>query len=231
LAAELQVKAQTVLQRQTPWKAHYPNSLPAQSIALNVDSIAITGTLEGLRSGTSGWLQRQQRVGAVLEGGNGAQTARGHIVCGLWVQHLAACASGMPLTCVQLGLDGEVVFNPLAQDNAMAILQRLVTVYLAAWQRPLPVACKTAWAYLQTQAKAEYLAQTQPDKYPPDPHEVARATFEGGRWTGERNESAYLARAFVSYDDIESELPEWAQALYGDMARHVQLMGADEVVP
>jgi exodeoxyribonuclease V gamma subunit len=165
----------------------------------------------------------------VLEGEQDAQTARCHIVTGLWLQHLAACASAMPMTSVQLGLDGQVVFKPLAQNDAMDILERLVAVYLTAWQHPLPVACKTAWAYLQTQAKAERLAQTDPGKAPPDPHEVARAVFEGGHWAGERDESAYLARAFESYDEIESELPDWAQALYGDMARRAQCVDVEEV--
>lgn len=222
-AAQLQEKAQVVLGRQTQWKQDYPHALPAQTIALNVDGIAITGTLEGLWSGNAAWLQLNQRVSAVLEGEKQAQTARGHVVAGLWVQHLAACASGMPVTSVQLGLDGQVVFNPLSREDALDLLGRLVEVYRAAWARPLPVACKTAWAYLQAQAQADRLALDNPDKEPKDPHDAAQAAFEGGHRAGERTESAYLARAFESYDDIELELPAWAQALYGDMARQVQL--------
>lgn len=224
LASGLQEKAQIVLDRQTQWKQDYPHALPAQTMALNVDGIAITGTLEGLWSGEAAWLQLNQRVGAVLEGEKGAQTARGHVVAGLWVQHLVACASGMPVTSVQLGLDDQVVFNPLSQEDALNILGRLVEVYRAAWARPLPVACKTAWTYLQAQAQADRLALDNPDKEPKDPHDAAQAAFEGGfQRAGERMESAYLARAFESYDDIEFELPAWAQALYGDMARQVQL--------
>lgn len=232
LADELQEKAQVVRDRQTQWKKDYPNSLPAQSIALNVGGIAITGTLAGLCSSNAeaSWLQINQRVGAVLEGEKEAQTARGHVVTGLWVQHLLACASAMPVTSVQLGLDGQVVFNTLTPQEAMEVLQRLVKVYLAAWERPLPVACKTAWAYLQAIAQAEQLALENPDKEPKDPIETAQAAFDGGYRTGERTESAYLERAFESFDDIELELPGWAQALYGDMARHAQLaasQGAD----
>ncbi len=223
LAADLQEKAQIVLDRQTGWKTHYPHALPAQSIALNVGGIAITGTLEGLWSGEAAWLQLNQRVGAVLEGEKEAQTARGHVVTSLWVHHLAACASGMPVTSVQLGLDGQVVFNTLPQEEALGVLQRLVKVYLAAWERPLPVACKTAWAYLQAKAQADQLAFDNPDKEPKDPHDAAQAAFEGGHRAGERTESAYLTRAFESYDDVELELPAWAELLYGDMAQHVQL--------
>jgi len=139
------------------------------------------------------------------------------------LQHLAACASAMPLTSVQLGLDGQVVFAPLPQADALRMLQGLVTAYLAAWERPLPVACKSAWAYLQAQAQAARLAETEPDKAPKDPHEAAQAVFEGARRGGERDESAYLARAFETYEDIEAELPKWAKQLYGDLARHLQL--------
>ena len=234
VALALEEKAQVVLARRTPWRLHYPHALPAQSILLQVDGVTISGTLSGLwrretaepaspsRHGAA-WLQLNQRVGAVLEGEKEAQTARGHVVAGLWLQHLVACASGMPMTSVQLGLDGEVVFKPLPQQEALALLQRLIAVYRAAWERPLPVACKTAWAYLQAQAQADRLAVDNPDKPPKDPHEVAQAAFDGGHWPGERTESAYLARAFESYDEIEPELPDWAELLYGDMARQLQL--------
>jgi exodeoxyribonuclease V gamma subunit len=223
LADELQEKTQVVLDRQAKWKPHYPNSLPAQSIALNIGGIALTGTLEGLWSGNAAWLQLNQRVGAVLEGEEDAQTARCHVVASLWVNHLVACASGMPVTSVQLGLDGQVVFNTLNQEEALDILGRLVKVYRAAWARPLPVACKTAWVYLQAERHAERLAANNPDKEPKDPHEAAQNVFDGGYYAGERTESAYLARTFESYDDIVLELPGWAKLLYGDMAQHVQL--------
>jgi len=237
LAAQLQEKTQVVLDRKTQWMQHYPHALPAQSIALNVAGMAISGTLSGLWcretpesettsqvSGQADWLQLNQRVGAVLEGEKDAQTARGHVVTSLWVHHLVACASGMPVTSVQLGLDGQVVFNPLNQDEALDILGRLVKVYRAAWERPLPVACKTAWVYLQAQRQAERLAADNPDKEPKDPHEAAQTAFDGGHYAGERTESAYLTRAFECYDEIELEMPGWAMELYGDMAQHVQLV-------
>ncbi|MDD2917835.1 exodeoxyribonuclease V subunit gamma [Rhodoferax sp.] len=229
LASELQAKTQVVLDRRADWVQHYPNPLPAQSIDLQLGGISLTGTLAGLYSGEAGWLQIGQRVGAVLEGKKDEQTARCHIVVGLWLQHLAACASAMPLTSVQLGLDGQAVFNPLPAPDALAILEKLVLAYQAAWQRPLPIACKTGWAYLQAVLQAERLAVAQPDKVPKDPHDAAQAVFEGGHGPGERAESAYLARAFESYDEIESRLPEWADILYGDLARHIALTPSEGV--
>jgi exodeoxyribonuclease V gamma subunit len=234
-ATQLLTQAEVVLDRKAAWVQRYPHTLPAQSIELTVDGITLTGTLEGLLredeaatdtdTGTApatAWLQLKQRVGAVQEGDKESPAARVHVVVGLWVQHLTACAMGWRVTSVQLGLDGQVVFKPLPPADALASLQRLVQAYRAAWEQPLPVACKTAWAYLQTQAQASKLAVSQPDKAPPDPHEAAQAAFDGGHYPGERSESAYLARAFESYEDLEPALPHWAVLLYGDMAEHTQ---------
>lgn len=231
-SAQLQDKAKIVLDRQATWVQLYPHLLPAQSITQNIDGMTLTGVLSGLRcqqpaeletTSHGQWLRINQRVGAVLQGNQDATTARLHIVVGLWVEHLAACASGWPLTSVQLGLDGEVVFCTVSQQEATDILQRLLKVYLAAWDRPLPVACKTAWAWMQAVACSEQLAVTAPDKPRPDPHDAARTAFESGfHRSGERDESAYLGRAFESYDALMAELPDWAQQLYGDLARHVK---------
>ena len=181
-------------------------------------------------------LQISQRLGAVLEGGKKDRGARGHIVARLWAKHLLACASGWPTTSVQLGLDGEVVLPPLAQASALEILQTLVDAYRQAWQRPLPVASKTAWAFLRAQARNQAQALAQPDRADKqkDPHEAAQGTFEGGyNKVGERADSAYLARAFESYQEIEDGLPDWATTLYGPLFAHVCAMadpaaGADE---
>jgi hypothetical protein len=54
-----------------------------------------------------------------------------------------------------------------------------------------------------------------------DPHEEAQKTFEGGQFGGEHAESAYLQRAFESYDDLTDDpgegLPHWVEELYGDL--------------
>lgn len=223
---------QVVLEHRHPLRSDYPFDSPAVAIALQIDGMAITGTLNGLwsaqdpdapASGPARYLQIGQRLGAVLEGSAPDQTARGHIVAGLWVNHLLACACGLQLESVQLGLDGQVTFAPLSAGQATDILQDLVRAYREAWKRPLPVACKTAWAYLQALALAERMAVDKPDKpeKQKDPHDAAEQTFEGTYMSqGEHGASAYLARAFGGYQDLESELPQWATQLYGAMAAH-----------
>jgi exodeoxyribonuclease V gamma subunit len=240
LARELDV----VLERRTPWREKYPFDSPAVSIALHIGGVAVTGTLTGLwcmqdRAALEGTaaaanpplLQLGQRLGAVLEGRGSAQTARGHIVASLWVNHLLACASGLSLTSVQLGLDGQVLLAPLPQHEAMALLETLVQVYQQAWLRPLPVACKTAWAYLKVMAPSPQAAEQQPGAEEPidDAHEAAQAVFEGDfLHAGERASSPYLARAFDSYQDLEPELAQWSRVLYGALFHHASVVAAAE---
>ena len=228
LARELDV----VRERRQDWLARYPQTSAALSIALDVDGVALSGTLNGLFSApapAAGLLQVGQRLSAVREGGREDPSARGHLVAALWANHLVACASGLPLTSVLLGLDGQAVIDPLAPEQAMTILRGLVQDYRAAWQRPLPVACKTAWAYLQGLAKNTRLAAEQPDKAEKpekykDPHTAAQAVFEGSYAAdGELGKSAYLARAFAGYADLEAELPHWANRLYGALFDRVRV--------
>jgi exodeoxyribonuclease V gamma subunit len=223
---EFEQKLAVVLERRSPWQSQFSRPLPAQSVDLLLDGVTFTGSLQGLcasADGTGPWLQLESRLGAVLEGKGREQAARAHTVVGLWVRHLAANASAMPLVTVLLGLDGQVVLHPLQQDEARAILRRLLQAYGAAWARPLPVACKTAWAYLLAERKAQRLAVEKFGKEAPDPHDAAQLAFEGSQQrAGEWQESPYLSRAFDSYDAIADELPPWAQLLYGDLARHVR---------
>ena len=227
--AEFQREVAVVLERRSHWTQVYPHSVPTQSVALDVNGIAVTGTLTGLLAqqdtgaANPSWLQLHQRLGKVAEGDDKDLTARVHIVAGLWVNHLAACASGMHVVSVQLGLDDQVVFGALRVDEAMNALNRLVAAYQAAWLQPLPVACKTAWAYLQTQRKNDRLAADASSKEPKDPHEVAGLVFNGDHYKGEIEESAYLARAFTDYEDMEDGLAQWAELIYGDLARHVRV--------
>jgi len=248
VAAELLTQAQTVLQAQAVWLQQYPAALPARAVDLALPvrdvlgadpqadgvtglggHVQLIGTLNNLRSASNDagapCLQLAARTGAVLEGKAG-KTARGHVLVKLWGNHLAGCACGLQLTSVQLGVDGCVVLPPLATDVAQAVLVRLAAAYAQALVAPLPVACKAAWAYLlEEQANAARLAQGKPPK---DPHDAACAVFDtqpGAGFPGEREESAYLQRAFDAYTDLACGLPHWAQVLYGDLLHNVGVSG------
>ncbi len=229
--------AAEVRARREPWQARYPLVLDAQPVALEFEGgFCLSGTLDGLRhpnvshqsdgaqpecaqvhTPATPCLQLCERPGAVWQGKKGAAQARGHVLVNLWLRHLAGCASGLPLTSVLVGVDGEVVLLPMAADAAHDVLSRFMHAYRQAWAAPLPVACKTAWAYLQRQAANATLPPGKPGK---DPHLDARAVFEtqpGTSFDGEWAQSAYLQRAFDCYDDIAAGLPHWADELYGDL--------------
>jgi len=148
------------------------------------------------------------------------------VLAGLWVRHLAACASGINLTSVQLGVDGQVRLGPLTAEQAQGVLNRLAQAYAQAWAQPLPLACKTAWAYLLAQQQNAALAAA--GKTLKDPHELAQQVFDGGRFGGEMGESAYLQRAFASYDELADDLAHWATELYADLLAQIDL--SQEVV-
>lgn len=220
--------ATEVRARRDLWQVRYPLALDALPIELAFkDGFSLSGALDGLLSRTGqaahACLQLCARPGAVWQGKKGAEQARGHVLVNLWVRHLAGCASGLQLTSVLVGVDGEVVLMPMAADAAQAVLARWVDAYRQAWAAPLPVACKSALAYLQTQAANALLP---PDKPAKDPHTAARAVFEtqaGAKFSGEWAQSAYLQRAFDGYDDMADGLPQWAQVLYADLVNGVVL--------
>jgi exodeoxyribonuclease V gamma subunit len=232
VAGQLLTRAQAVLQVRSGWLQDHPQPLAAQPVDLLLaQGVTLTGTLTGLwgqdanrvgaAAGPASCLQMAARTGSVLQGTTKAKQAKVHVLVRLWVNHLAACASGLPVTSVQVGVDGQLVLRPLTSDAALAVLNRLASAYASAWQAPLPVACKTAWAYLLAcQQRA-----AQPDKSGKDPHELAQDTFEGGQWDGERAESPYLQRAFENYVELEDSLPRWAQALYGDLLAALEPSG------
>jgi exodeoxyribonuclease V gamma subunit len=226
--------AEQVRARRAPWLAKYTVPLAAQPVDLSFEGgISLTGALDGFYGLTthpaSACLQLAERTGAVLQGKKDSLSARGHVLVALWVRHLAACACGLRLTSVQLGVDGQVVLHPLAPQVAHDVLAQLLKVLGQAWLTPLPVAPKTAWAYLQAQ---RVNAQLPPDKPPKDPHDAAQLVFEGGQFDGEWDQSAYLQRAFASYTDLRDALPALAQALYGDLAAQVDVtQAAPEVSP
>jgi exodeoxyribonuclease V gamma subunit len=101
-----------------------------------------------------------------------------------WLAHLAGHLGGQPLTTLIVSKAGNVRFEPLDPDDARAQIDTL----LAAWQdgmaRPLPLAIKTAFAWLDGSASA-------------------RSVYEGGyQLTGEVEASPYLRRAWPSFEAL-----------------------------
>ncbi len=160
------------------------------------------------------WLQVALRPGAVTEGKKENQVARIDTLSQLWLHHLAACASGMPTTSVQIGFDAAIELKPIKAEQAQEHLQDLCDAYLEAWAQPLPVAAKTACAFVMGVYGGSKDAMGK-----------AQAAFEGGFGkSGEYTGSPALQRVFTSFEDVQVDLNDWATRLYEPMFKAAKVI-------
>ncbi len=129
-----------------------------------------------------------------------------HYLIRLWVQHVVAHAAGRTLTSYLVGEDRIIVLEPLA-DTAMALncLHDWVTAWYIGQQEPLPVARKTAFAWLTAKK---------------DKDDKAREAYEEGYQFSEVSTDAYLQRAYPTADDLLTARVQgqgfeyWVEQLY-----------------
>ncbi|NOV28308.1 exodeoxyribonuclease V subunit gamma [Methylomonas sp. ZR1] len=119
-----------------------------------------------------------------------------------WVQHLAACADHLPVQTLVIAADTVIEIPAIDQAEAYAHLQSLVEAYHQGMQAPLPVACKTAFAWLAAAANSDQ------DKA----LEKAISRYQGDDWTpGEVDYDAYLTRFFPDFASLNQSPQETAQ--------------------
>jgi exodeoxyribonuclease V gamma subunit len=118
---------------------------------------------------------------------------------------LVACACDLPLTTALVASDETLLLDPLDKGAATHALNDLLLAWQQGMQRPLPVAVKTAFAWLgqNDEIKAEA---------------AARKAYEGDGQTtnGERAQSTALARQFPDFDALldSEEFVGWCESLY-----------------
>jgi len=188
---------------ETPWEI---------TLAFKMDdasTLRLEDWLPGLRhDGQGRWAQILPRPQAVRGVGG---DPKWHNLVRPWVRHLAACAAGLDLRSILVGPEGTVELPPIPQVKALAWLEDLIQAWYQGMQAPLPVACKTAFAWLgQGDALAEY---------------------QGGyNRPGEVEQDAYLGRAFPRFEQLLGAangrgFEYWAKRLYQPLwrtARHGQ---------
>ena len=147
-------------------------------------------TASGLR--IDDWLrdirldQDERRGRVVLEPSDAVKKGKyqRHSLVKHWLTHLAGHLGGQPLTTLIVSKAGNVRFEPLEPDAARAQVDTLLAAWRDGMARPLPLAIKTAFAWL-------------------DGSTSARAIYEGGyQLTGEVEVSPYLRRAWPSFDAL-----------------------------
>ncbi len=207
----------------------WPLDLPVQSTRFTLGEHTLSAEWANgqhiwkTKTDQSAWLQVEMRPGSVLEGKEKANHPRAQTLTTLWLNHLVACASGTPTTSVQIGLNGAVQLDALPKSEALAELQNLVTLYQEAWAKPLPVARKTACAFVM----AMHTSHEEDQAKLTSGLQAAQQVFDGNRnLTGEYESSTTLQRVFNSFADLQDELPDMAERLYAKMVKSARLLSA-----
>ncbi|WP_238936477.1 exodeoxyribonuclease V subunit gamma [Pseudomonas typographi] len=203
-----------MLQRYHAHLALWPTVVEGQaaaSVPAQADAPGLEDWLGGLRRNAQGALAYIQLDSKKLwvDG-----HYRWHNLVRPWVRHLALQLGERPCTSVWVSLKGDVVFQPMARAQAQAQLQGLLGAWLEAMREPLPVACKTAFAWLQADAEGD--AEHALEK--------ARETYEGNYTVaGEVAGSFALRRAYPDFDSLlaSERFTAWATRLYGGLFHHL----------
>lgn len=208
LRAQVVDKLPAQLQRYQALCERWPERLESpKPLQFAHAGIELQGWLGGLRSrGGDAALARIELLPGALEQG---KSWKWHRLLRPWVSHVAAGACGLPLTTLLVGEDVSLRFDPLEREAAQRTLRQWLEGWRAGLEAPLPVALKTAVAWLSSggdgaedEAKAE---------------EAARKTYEGDyNHRGEVQGSASLARQYPDFAALvaDGEFYAWSHDLY-----------------
>lgn len=174
----------------------------ALSVIYTHEDVTVDSWIDGLYQNAEGQLLS---VTAIPNAIGGKKSRKWHRLTKPWVNHLVACACDLSLTTALVASDETLLLEPLDKNAATDMLDDLLRAWQQGMQRPLPVAVKTAFAWLGQSEEAKADA-------------AARKTYEGDGQTsrGERAESAALARQFPDFNALldSEEFVGWCESLY-----------------
>ncbi|MGE8153063.1 exodeoxyribonuclease V subunit gamma [Pseudomonas vancouverensis] len=183
----------------TLWPQPITSALP---VDLELQGLRIEGWLTGLHQRADGGLLS---VTTIPNSIGSIKTRKWHRLIRPWINHLVACANGQPLTTALVASDDSLLLGPLEETSAQRILSDVLMAWKTGMRQPLPIAVKTAFAWL---------GQTDPVKA----EAAARKAYEGDGLTtdGERAESPALTRQFADFDALTADetFIDWCNALY-----------------
>ena len=203
LQQELMEPLPDILQRYQQLLALWPTPLKsAQPVTVEHQGLILEGWLSHLHQRSDGGLLS---ITTIPNSIGALKTRKWHRLTRAWVNHLAACATGLEMSTALVASDDTLLLAPLETKHANDILSNLLIAWQKGVDRPLPIAVKTAFAWL---------AQTDSDKAAA----AAQKVYEGDGQTseGERRESGALTRQFPDYAALmaSGEFSDSCDALY-----------------
>lgn len=182
-----------------------------ESIEVLLDGLRLATLRPDLHRQADGSLTRLVLMAGNLASG---RHLRLHKLLAAWAQQVLVTAAGQAYSTRLVGADITVALPMLTQDDAFAQLRGWQQAWARGCQHPLPVAPRTAMAWLQAGGNAS----------PEKAAEAAASTYEGGfNVAGERDRLLLTRRQFPGWTDLSRtdagpDFATLAEDLYGLLA-------------
>jgi exodeoxyribonuclease V gamma subunit len=204
------------------WRRELSRPAKPRQVATELDGITLDDWLDELRQGPGAdgadsaappvWLTLDARRLCAFDKQAKALRPVAHKLVRPWLRLLVAGACGIEVEARVVARDALLVLVPPRRAVAEVVLDDLLGVWEQGMLKPLPIACRTALAWLAQRDAAP----DQPDKA----EDAARATYEGGHASRGEVQDAALARLFPDWDTLRADttwgagFDQWAERLY-----------------
>lgn len=193
-------------------------SLTSKSIDIELEGFRILGVVADVyqQQPDGVWHQQVLHPGKF---GSGKNLKHYHLVSG-WVQQLllAACSEGQAAATRVIFRDAIVELAPVTREVAREMLQKLLVAFREGMKNPLPLACKTAFKWLDQNSASDETEWI---------YSRAIESYEGNyNFSGEREDSIFLSRTWPDFASMlqTGQFEDWSRTLYLPLFERVQVV-------
>lgn len=204
-----------ILRRWHAASARWPHRLDAKELSYNRPGLTqVEGWLDDLRTGDDSTLVRLLPMAGNLRSGKAIRYDR---LLHAWIMQLLANANDLALSTQLFAADATVVLKPCTPSEAAAHLDPLLDAWHQGMQAPLPIARRTAFAWLLAEQAGK------------DPREAAEVSYEGSDAPmappGELSYEPCLARTWPDFAALYADGFEYWLPLYRPLLDAARLEG------
>ncbi len=175
----------------------FAQAAPKEAVAFEHEGVRLEDWLTELRQGDGGPVLLKLSPSVLQREGQ----ARADKFIEDWVRHVVASACGVALQARIVSRDAVLALQPLPQEAAQETLRTLLALWRQGMESPLPLACRTALAFV-TDGKAQEV-------------------YEGGGFSpvSPEGEEPCLARLYPDFETLtrDGRFQEFAPQLYGPL--------------
>jgi exodeoxyribonuclease V gamma subunit len=215
--AELRGEVERMIEAWCAAHMQHPYALERVALRHEHDGLVIEDWLDqriAARAGDQSGLWIGFGATRLLQKTDGKPKLRADKLIEPWIRSLLAAASGIEDRGLLIGRDAEVRIAPISSDAARETLSDLLRCWREGQHEPLPVAPRTAIAFVDTEKDAEA-----------DADEKAARIYEGDDYGGVGEvEEPCLARCYPDYDSLtgSGRFKDLAARIYQPLSRWVE---------